>query len=72
MRVNFDRFREDIINSTLMESVALSLDNLIGRYNNTLTSLLNDHAPIRKKNIVTLTTLDSFINSGDSSGEEEE
>ena len=48
-RINFDRFREDIINSALMESDALSLDDLIGQYNTTLTSLLNDHAPIRKK-----------------------
>ena len=52
-RINFDRFREDIINSALMESDALSLDDLIGQYNTTLTSLLNDHAPIRKK-VVTL------------------
>ena len=52
-RINFDRFREDIINSALMESDTLSLDGLIERYNTTLTSLLNDHAPIRKK-VVTL------------------
>ena len=52
-RINFDRFREDIINSALMESDALSLDDLIGQYNTTLTSLLNDYAPIRKK-VVTL------------------
>ena len=36
-----------------MESDTLSLDDLIERYNTTLTSLLNDHAPIRKK-VVTL------------------
>ena len=32
-----------------MERDSLSLDGLIERYNTTLTSLLNDHAPIRKK-----------------------
>ena len=48
-RINFGRFREDIINSALMESDTLSLDDMMERYNTTLTSLLNDHAPIRRK-----------------------
>ena len=43
-----------------MESDTLSLDDLIERYNTARTSLLNDHAPIRKK-VVTLSPANPWL-----------
>ena len=52
-RMDFARFRKDINNSKLMENDESSLNDLIDRYNTTLSALLDDHAPIRKK-VITL------------------
>ena len=52
-RMDFARFRKDINNLKLMENDDSSLNDLIDRYNTTLSALLDDHAPIRKK-VITL------------------
>ena len=52
-RMDFARLHKDINNSKLMENDDSSLNDLIDRYNTTLSALLDVHAPIRKK-VITL------------------
>lgn len=53
--INFPRFRSDIMNSILLSdsNSSSSLDELVRQYETTLTSVLNDHAPVKKK-VITL------------------
>ena len=45
------RLSEDILNSELYSQSPLDLNSLVTQYNNVLRSLLDNHAPLKKKNV---------------------
>ena len=47
--VNADDFRRDIINSPLCQSPSTSLSGLCDQYENVLSSILDNHTPLRTK-----------------------
>ena len=52
--VNIESFKSDIANSALCYEniVNLSLDDLVGCYNSTLSTLIESHAPLKSKTVV--------------------
>lgn len=47
--IDLDQFKKDILNSDLILNTPNNLDNLVTCYNSTLTSLLDEHAPVCTK-----------------------
>ena len=52
-RIYFSSFGEDFKNLNLLNNDVASVDDLVETYNEKLTSLLDNHAPVRNK-VVTL------------------
>ena len=50
--MNVDRFRSDVTNSPLMDYNNLNVTELSELYENSLSSLLELHAPLKKRTIV--------------------
>ena len=51
--INIDQFKNDLCASSLICDAPLDLDRLAYMYNNTLASVLNTHAPLRSRTVVT-------------------
>ena len=46
-----EKFQSDILSSDLLESPATTLDELCDQYDNILSGIIDDHAPLRTQNI---------------------
>ena len=51
--IDLDAFKSDLRNSALFKDTPLSLGALVTSYNETLTSLLDKHAPLRSRTVIT-------------------
>ena len=51
--INMEKFKDDIAKSDLCTNPSIQLDDLVSSYNNTLSSILDNHAPLIKKTVMT-------------------
>ncbi len=51
-KINIDAFKDDILNSDLIQNQKENLSELVTQYDDVLTSTLNKHAPIKTKHIL--------------------
>ena len=50
--INMEKFKDDIAKSDLCTNPSIQLDDLVSSYNNTLSSILDNHAPLIKKTVM--------------------
>jgi hypothetical protein len=50
--INMEKFKDDIAKSDLCTNPSIQLDDLVSSYNNTLSSILDNHAPLIKKTVL--------------------
>ena len=55
-------FSSDILKSGLYHDPEISLDGLVRQYNSTLSDLLNNHAPLKRKKLITIRPAAPWMN----------
>ena len=55
--IDVEAFKQDIVDSSMLQTTHCDVDGLVSAFNEGLTSLINKHAPLRTKTI-TLVMLD--------------